>query len=153
MPTATLTSPRGPDVGAPAAGALMTSPVTTVDAGQSVLAAYALLASRGVHHLVVLDDDDHCLGVLDDRLLAQHWPASPGAAAALPVGSLLVGPTVCVLAGTPASRIARTMLAAQVDAVPVVDPGGRVLGVVTTRDLLTVLAVADTVVLPEGATR
>ena len=123
---------------------LMSSPVVSLGSGENVLTACLLLSRDRAQHLVVVDQEGHCLGIVDDAMLRERWPASPREAVAATLGRYVPGPTVCVLAGATAAQVAGTMCAAGVDAVPVVDPGGRVMGVVTARDLLRLVAGSDT---------
>jgi len=53
---------------------LMTTPVIAVTVDHSVAAAWEAMRERRLHHLVVLDEDG-LVAVLDDRMLAAHWPA------------------------------------------------------------------------------
>ena len=134
----------GGDPDAVTAAHLMTSPVVSLGSGENVLTASLLLSRHRVHHLVVVDPDGRCLGMVDDRMLSARWPTSPAEAVAATMVQYVHGPTACVLPGATAARVARTMCAADVDAVPVVDPGGHVVGVVTSRDLLRLVAGSDT---------
>jgi CBS domain-containing protein len=122
------------------AGELMSSPVVAVTTGHSVASAWEAMRTRGVHHLVVLDQ--HGLaGVLDDRTLAARWPAGgPEAPHSVTVGHLISGGVWCVLRDQPASAVARIMTEGHCDAVPVVTTAGILLGLVTATDLVAAVA-------------
>jgi CBS-domain-containing membrane protein len=118
---------------------IMSTPVVTISVGDSVWNAWGLLYRSGLRHLVVLDGN-RCVGVLDDRRIALEWPRGPGRDLGGRVGELVTGRARCVLPGTPVKDLARLMLRDRADAVPVVDGQGRLIGIVTSRDLLLVLA-------------
>lgn len=54
----------------------------------------------------------------------------------------------CVLPTTPAALVARTMVEAGTDAVPVVDPTGDLIGLVTSTDLVVAVAAGTVTTCP-----
>src|SRR4051794_178125 len=95
-------------------------------------AAWDRLRTTGSRHAAVVDDHQRPVGVLDERTLALVWPSGPMAAHRTPVHSLLRGgPRPRVLGGDEVAAVARIMVGADVDAVPVVDRNGRLYGLVT----------------------
>jgi CBS domain-containing protein len=112
----------------------MTSPVVTVPDSGTIFDAWTVMVTCQVRHTVVVRGD-HCLGVIDDRDLVRVWSDGPSALRATPVKSLLRGRTCCVLADTPLQQVAAIMTEARVDAVPVVEPDGKLTGLVTAGDL------------------
>jgi CBS domain-containing protein len=104
----------------------------TVDRGASMWTAWDRLRTTGSRHVVVVDDHRRPVGVLDERMLALEWPPGPMAAHRTPVHSLLRGaPRPRVVGDDEVTAVARTMLGAGVDAVPVVHRDGRLHGLVT----------------------
>jgi CBS domain-containing protein len=104
----------------------------TVQENDSLWTAWDKLHDGGQSHLVVVDLDQRPIGVLDERMIALEWPTGPLAAHRMPVRSLLRGrarPTV--RSGDDLATVARVMVDARVDAVPVVDRGGRLFGLIT----------------------
>jgi len=137
---------------------IMSSPVVTAQPDQPVKEVAALLAEHGFTSAPVVDDEGHLIGmiteadVLRDRIpvdartriwrdedVEQH-PAQT-------VAEVMSTPAVAVPPGTDASAVARMMLDDHVRAVPVVDGGRGVVGIVTRRDLLRVIATDDKTVL------
>jgi CBS domain-containing protein len=111
---------------------MMTRFPVTVDRGASMWVAWDRLRTTGSRHVVLVDDHRRPVGVLDERTLALEWPAGPMAAHRTPVHSLLRGePRPRVLGGDEVAAVARTMVGAGVDAVPVVDRDGRLHGLIT----------------------
>jgi CBS domain-containing protein len=121
------------------AEAIMSSPVITVTQDQSLWDAWTLMSICGVRHVVVTVRD-RCIGVIDDRRLISAWPQGPHPMQHTPARSVLDQHTACVLAGASLSTVADIMNTNQVDAVPVVDGTGKVLGLITAVDLLRAVA-------------
>jgi CBS domain-containing protein len=138
---------------------VMSSPVLTARPDQPVKEVAALLVARGFTAAPVVDDNDHLIGmvteadVLRDRIpvdartriwgdgeITETHPAQT-------VAEVMTTPAVAVTPGTDAAAIARMMLADHVRAVPVVDGGKGVVGIVTRRDLLRAIATDDSTVL------
>lgn len=118
---------------------VMTPGPVAVTETDTVAAAWELLAAGDFHHLPVVRGD-RCVGVLDDRTLLRAWRPGGYGRARRPVGELL-GPS-CLTVGPSLSigEVADRLCAARVDAAPVVDESGRLLGLVTAWDLVHVLA-------------
>jgi len=117
-----------------------------VDQHTSLFSAWGKLRRTGARHLVVIDDDLRPTGVLDERDMALEWPPGPLAAQHLPVHQLLRFRTRPRLrSGEDIATVAATMRSARVDAVPVVDRDGRLLGLVTAQHCVELIAQAPTV--------
>lgn len=95
----------------------------------------------GLRHLVVAADDS-CLGVIDDRTVFAEWPMGPLALRRRTVRELLRPCTSCVLPDTELQVVAQAMVDDVVDAVPVVDVDGQLIGIVTATDLTRAVAAA-----------
>jgi CBS domain-containing protein len=124
---------------------VMTRLPVTVHRSASMWTAWDRLRATDNRHLVVVDDHQRPVGVVDDRTIALEWPPGPMGAHRTPVHSLLRG------AGRPrvhgaddVSAVARTMLGARVDAVPVVDREGRLFGLITLWHLAELAAAQPT---------
>jgi CBS domain-containing protein len=89
---------------------------------------------------VVVDQPGRCVGVIADRAIAAAWAADPMALECVAVAAMLEPrPTV---AGADASvgEVAQVMHTDGVDAVAVIDRGGRPIGLITGGDLIAVMA-------------
>jgi CBS domain-containing protein len=111
------------------------------DRNTSLWGAWERLRGADNRHLVVVDSHLHPVGVLEDRDIALRWPPGPFDAHRIPLQRLLRGrsrPRVHI--EDDLATVARTMVAAQADAVPVVDDEGRVVGLVTARHCVELIA-------------
>ncbi|GLZ36677.1 CBS domain-containing protein [Actinokineospora sp. NBRC 105648] len=131
---------------------VMSAPVLTVRPGTPVKRAAELLAGKGYTALPVVDEDDRLVGVVTEAdVLRDRFPTDPrfrtdadDADRPLPatVAEVMTTPAVAMSAGTDAAVLARVMIADRRRCVPIVD-GSRLVGVVTRRDLVRVLARPD----------
>jgi CBS domain-containing protein len=118
---------------------VMSRPVISIEPHQSLSDAWALVTSNGVRHLAVTDGQ-HCVGLIDDRQLADVWPQGPAAMKATAVGHLMGRRVAGVLPGASISEAAVIMKGDGVDAVPVIDEHGVLLGLVTSADIVGAVA-------------
>ena len=116
----------------------------TVGRHTSLFAAWGELRAARARHLVVLDEGHRPVGVLDERDIALEWPATPLAAHHRPVHELLrFRARPRVLGDDDIAAVARAMTGSDTDAVPVVARDGRLLGLVTARHCVELVAAAD----------
>jgi CBS-domain-containing membrane protein len=121
------------------AGMIMSSPVITVTAADSLWDAWTLMSNCGVRHIAVIEGR-HCVGVIDDRQLVAAWPQGPAAMQNTAV-ELVVAPRIAsVLPETYLSEVAAIMNSGFVDAVPIVDEHGVLLGLLTAVDMVRAVA-------------
>jgi len=106
----------------------------TADQDTSLWGAWGRLRGAGCRHLVVIDRQVRPVGVLEERELALRWPPGPFEAHRVSLRQLLGGRCrVRARSDDDMAAVARAMLAARTDAVPVVDDDGRLLGLITAR--------------------
>lgn len=116
---------------------LMSRPVLTVEVGESLWDAWQLLFVSGLRHLVVLDGDGTSLGVLSDRSILAEVPATADHLSRRRVGDVLaMVPLVSVLPDDEPLTAAHVMVNNTVEAVPVLDHAGRLLGIITESDIV-----------------
>lgn len=117
----------------------MTADPVAVTETDSVAAAWELLARGNFHHLPVVRGD-RCVGLLDDRALLRAWQPGALSRSQRRVGELLSPSYATVAATTTVGAIAGLLCERSIDATPVVDETGRLVGVVTASDLVRLLA-------------
>jgi CBS domain-containing protein len=134
---------------------LMTTPVVTVGPATPFKEIVARLAERRVSAVPVVDDQGRVLGVVSeaDLLLKQEYPdpdadlplvwtrrrrAEHDKAAATAARDLMTVAVVSIPPEATVAEAARRMHRAGVKRLPVVDQGGRLVGIVSRADLLRV---------------
>nr|WTB29081.1 CBS domain-containing protein [Streptomyces sp. NBC_00830] len=140
-------------------GDLMTDEVVSVLSVTSFKEVAKLLAQHNISGLPVLDDEDRVVGIVSEsdllsRQAARH-PMRGGALGAatrttvssfgaeVTAGEVMSTPPVTVRAEETAPDAARLMARRGVERLPVVDDEGRLVGIVTRRDLLCVFLRPD----------
>ena len=116
---------------------VMSRPVLTVEEGETLWDAWQLLFVSGLRHLVVLDANGASLGVLSDRSILAEVPATSEHLSERRVRDVLaMVPLVSVGPADPPLTAARVMATNSVEAVPVIDAAGRIVGIVTESDIV-----------------
>ncbi len=116
---------------------LMSQPVLTVEAHESLWTAWQLLFVSGLRHLVVLNKDGSSRGVLSDRTILAEVPATAENLGRHSVGEVLsTVAAVTMHVGQSPVDAAQVMSDNAIDAVTVVDGRGRVVGIVTESDIV-----------------
>ena len=116
---------------------VMTREVVTLSPTHSFHDAVSVLASRRFHHVLVTDATGALQGVISDRdllrFMAGHrWEDATVADVMVP-DVLSVGPETLV------SAACEIMIAQRINCLPVVDEGKRIVGILTSTDLLMTL--------------
>jgi len=125
----------------PTAAQVMCRDPRSIDSQASLFNAWGQLHGDTNRHLVVIDEDVRPVGVLDERDIALEWPPGPLGAHHLPVCTLLrLRARPRVRAEDDVAQVAAAMLGAGVDALPVVDEDGQLIGLVTVWHFLELLA-------------
>ncbi|MBG0817832.1 HPP family protein [Planomonospora sp. ID82291] len=129
---------------------VMSRVLVTITPEESPLMAWELMRRAGVHHLPVIDAQARPLGILTRQDLADNWSGGPAEQSRRQVHSLLGRVrTPHARPGHSLAEAAAAMLDASCDAIPVVREDGRLIGMITTVDVLA--AVAGRTVVGEGA--
>ena len=117
---------------------VMTTDVVTITEHDSVAAAWELLSRGRFHHLPVVRGR-RCVGMLDDRRLLRA--TTPGSVAQGRRVAEILPPEVVTVAGdTLLEEVARVLSRTRSDAAAVVEADGTLVGVLTSADLIDVLA-------------
>jgi len=116
---------------------IMSNPVLTVEVTESLWDAWQLLFVSGLRHLVVINEDGACLGVLSDRNILAEVPATNENLGKRQVREVLaMVPLVSVSPLQSPLVAARIMADNAVEAVPVLDDRNRLVGIITEFDIV-----------------
>jgi CBS domain-containing protein len=103
--------------------------------------AWELMRTRHIRHLPVAIEGD-LFGMLSDRDVLTWATRAPSGELVVPdvsVRAAMTRPVLTCARGATVSHIARTMTEHKIDALPVVDDEGRLVGIVTSTDLMALL--------------
>jgi CBS domain-containing protein len=139
--------------------AVMTREVVTVDEQESFKELAALMAECRVSALPVLDEGGRVVGVVSeaDLLLKEEFPEGPAGgrlfqgrhrmerakAAGDTAVELMTAPAITIGPDATVAEAARLLHRHQIKRLPVVDPAGPLLGIVSRADLLKVFLRGD----------
>ena len=121
---------------------LMTRAPTTAAADDLLLDAAARMADRNVRHLPVVDGDQHVVGILSDRDVrtavgdsARPPKRNDARTHALRVAHVMTPDVFVVRQDAPFADVVRVFTDQRVGAVPVVDDGDRLVGIISYVDV------------------
>ncbi len=110
---------------------IMTKSVIHLKATATLAEARELMQTQHIRHVPILRHDETLIGILSDRDLLRA-----GSELQLPVSSQMSARPLTATADTTIQEIAHAMLTHQIHAMPIVDLGVRVVGMLTTADIL-----------------
>jgi CBS domain-containing protein len=115
-------------------------PVMTMSPAQTILDACQLLREHNLGCLVVVEEDEQLCGMLTDRDIALKVAGGQKDPQQTRVRDSMTGNPACLPADKSLPELTALRHARQVRRVPIVDDGGRVMGVVTLDDLVVLLS-------------
>lgn len=120
---------------------IMSSPVLTVDETDSLWDAWQLLSVSGLRHLIVMDRQGDCMGAISDRNILAEIPITAEHLGARRVSSIMNGVELVFIYPHDSPVIAAALMREhELEALPVCNGEGRILGIVTERDLVRWIA-------------
>jgi len=124
---------------------LMKAPVLSLPSDNTLLDAWMLMSHKGFHHIPITSLDGTLVGMVSHRDLLRHVPelVTAGDSSQASARRLAEIMTSRVISSTPITKIreiARVMLDEHIHAVPVLDNTRRLVGILTTQDLLQGIA-------------
>lgn len=120
---------------------LMTYPVMCALSTDRLLDLYALMSDRRIRHLPVLNQG-RLVGIISDRDILTYGQKQSGCLVFPPnlrASDIMTADVVSCNPETPLTEAAARMLDLKVDALPVVDDQGHLIGVITASDLMGVV--------------
>jgi CIC family chloride channel protein len=124
------------------AAAMMSPPCAVVHCDTSVWEVIERFLTGPARHVVVIDAAGRYAGIIGTRHLAALWPLDSKQLKSTPVESLGCAAWIALHPDDDLRTCAQALTEHRLDAAPVLDDDGRVIGVVTARDITR--AVADT---------
>ncbi|HTJ67680.1 MAG TPA: CBS domain-containing protein [Actinospica sp.] len=116
------------------------SPVDNVIGEDATLRDAVVRFQGGRRHLIVLDRDGRCTGVLGPRHVAQAHRLDLRHDEEIPLADLCAAPWIALSPWDSLRTCAQQLVEYDLDAIPVLDDDRRVLGLVTARDIVRVTA-------------
>jgi CBS domain-containing protein len=116
-----------------AAGDLMTQNPTSLSPREPIRRAFEELELSHIHHLPVVDDEGCLVGVVSQRDLL-----SAGAGSDKTLGEIMVTDVKTLPPTAPAREAAYLILRHAIGCVPICEPGGKLVGIVTDSDFVRV---------------
>ncbi len=135
----------------------MTTEVVAVKLGASFKEMAARLRGSRVSAFPVIDDDGKVIGVVSEadllasRVLSAGLPPREEQAGGRTAGDLMTHPAITVSPGDSVEVAARLMYTLQVKRLPVIDPSGRLAGIISRTDVLAVFDRSDEEIRKEVA--
>lgn len=138
-------------------GQVMTTDVVVTRPETSFKDAVRLLRAAGVSALPVVDEADRLIGIVSEAdLLVKEAGENPGGwfgrirrrrearkAAGVNVSSVMTAPVITVSPGDTLATAARVMHAKGLKRLPVVEAGGRIVGIISRQDLIRIYLRSD----------
>ncbi len=121
---------------------IMSSPVVTLPPAATIAEAWELFRRRRFRHVPIVTPDGAIVGVVSDRdLLGGARRGSEGSSAHAPatVQDLMSHVVITATADTEIRECARAMASGRISALPIVDDAHRIVGILTTSDILRCL--------------
>lgn len=124
---------------------LMKAPVLSLPSDGTLLDAWMLMSHKGFHHIPITSLHGTLVGMVSHRDLLRHVPelVTAGDSSQASLRRLAEIMTSRVISSTPMTEIrevARVMLDEQIHALPILDNARRLVGIVSTQDLLQGIA-------------
>jgi len=113
-------------------GTWMSRDVETIHPTDLLTAAEEKMRRRGCRHLAVVDDKGAFQGVLSDHDMREHH----GYFDSTKVSGAMVENALTVTPDAPIEAAGKLLLEHRIGCLPVLDPQGQLVGMITTTDLL-----------------
>lgn len=124
---------------------LMTAPVLSLPSDSTLTEAWTVMTRRGFRHIPVTSMHGTLVGMVSDRDLLHHVPelitlANTGLAAQRRLAEIMTPRVISATPTTDIREITRVMLDERIHAVPILDGNRRLVGILSTHDLLRGIA-------------
>lgn len=132
---------------------VMSTELQTVAENASLELAARVMDDRNIRQVLVADDDGRLVGILSYRAILRVLTSLPAAEieAGLPIGPLIDRDVPAFTPDTPIRTAVRRMVDERLSVAPVVEEGGRLVGVISEHDLIDLTGVLLARALRPGA--
>lgn len=119
----------------------MTRDIIWLEPDDSIEAAYDLMAKLSIRHIPVVEGS-RIVGMLSDRDVLTWGNVKHGVLTLpkMPIAEVMARMLITCPPSATVAELAALMLQHKIDSIPIVDEGNELLGLVTSSDLLTLLA-------------
>lgn len=124
---------------------LMTTPVLSLPSDSRLVDAWTIMSHKGFHHLPITSVHGTLVGMLSYRDLLHHVPelvttGETRQASQKHVAEIMTPRVISATPTTEIREIAQVMLEERIHAVPILDQSRRLIGILSTQDLLRGIA-------------
>ncbi len=124
---------------------LMTTPVFSLPSDSTLIEAWTMMTSKSFRHIPVTSVHGTLVGMVSDRDLLHHVPelitmANTRQAAQRRLAEIMTARIISATPTTDIREIARVMLDERIHAIPILDINRRLVGILSTHDLLRGIA-------------
>lgn len=118
---------------------VMSSPVITASVEQPLQSIWALFASKGIHHLPLLDRHHVLQGIVSDRDLLRYAANNQRDVSNTPIQQLMTRHVISAARDTEIRTLAEVMCQQRIGAIPIIGEPIEIVGIVTRTDILRAL--------------
>lgn len=111
---------------------IMNASVLTLRPGNTVQHARELLATRPIQHIPITDDSHRLVGMMSDRDVMQL----PRVEETRPLSEVMTSQLFAAMSDTSIREVAGEMVDRQIHCLPILDEDHKLLGIITTADVL-----------------
>lgn len=115
---------------------IMSSPVFSLSAGQTIESARQFFVEKGFRHFPVVDENKRLSGILADRDLLNLMAVRGHADDSASVSSVMKKHVLTALINTDIREICRVMFSRHIGALPILNEEGAIAGIITRSDIL-----------------
>lgn len=112
------------------------APAVTIDTGRTLKDAMRLLIEHKIGSLVIVDSDDHPLGIITERDIFHLALRYQGDMMDLKVGDNMTSRMMSGIPEDDINQIARIMIEKGIRHIPIIDGDAKLCGIISMRDIV-----------------
>lgn len=118
---------------------IMTRDVISIDSDETVDKAAKLMKDHGIANVIVVEPEEKPVGIITQRDILLRVTVEGGDATKIKVNEVMTSPLITTKSDTTLLDAIKTMYQKNVRRLPIVDGEGKLIGIVTYRDVLGIL--------------